>query len=136
MTEDPLCCLPDTPLAAVARLMAENSCGAIPVIAGSGDRRPVGMVTDRDLALRSVAEGLNPLAMAARDVMTPSPVSIAPDASAEEGAELMRQHRLRRILVVDGTGTLRGLLAQGQIASNLPHDRSGGMVRGISRPNP
>lgn len=134
MTEDPLCCLPETPLPQVAKLMAENSCGAIPVVESAESRRPLGMITDRDVALRTVGRGLNPLEMTAGDVMTASPITIGPDASVEEGAELMSVRQLRRIIVVDARGRVRGLLAQAQLARHLPHGLSGGTVRGISRP--
>lgn len=134
MTEDPVCCVPETPLPRVARLMAENSCGAIPVIRSAEDRTPVGVVTDRDVAVRSVAQGRNPLGLAASDVMTQSPVTVEPTETAEACAALMSARRVRRLVVVDGNGRVSGLLALAQIARHLPHAVSGGAVRDISRP--
>lgn len=134
MTEDPVCCVPDTPLSRVARLMAENNCGAIPVIAGPDDRSPVGIITDRDVAVRTVALGRNPLGMTAGEIMTGGPVTIGPDQSLEECASLMRLHQLRRIMVVDGRGRVCGLVVQSQIARHLPKDVSGETVRDISKP--
>lgn len=134
MTEDPVCCTPETPVSRVARLMAENSCGAIPVIRSAEDRTPVGVVTDRDVAVRSVAQGRNPLGLAAADVMTQSPVTVGPTESVEACARLMRERRVRRLVVVDGHGRVSGLLALAQIALHLPHAVSGGTLRDISRP--
>jgi CBS domain-containing protein len=134
MTEDPVSCVPDTPLARVARLMAENSCGAIPVIAGPEDRSPVGIITDRDVAVRTVALGRNPLEMTAGEIMSAAPVTVRPDESVEECAALMRLHQLRRIIVVDGRGRVCGLVVQSQIARHLPRDISGETVRDISKP--
>jgi CBS domain-containing protein len=134
MTEDPVCCVPDTPLSRVARLMAENNCGAIPVIAGPEDRSPVGIITDRDVAVRTVALGRNPLGMTAGEIMTGEPVTIGPGDSLEECASLMRLHQLRRIMVVDGRGRVCGLVVQSQIARHLPKDVSGETVRDISKP--
>lgn len=134
MTEDPVCCTPETPLVRVARMMAENSCGAIPVIRNPEDRVPVGIITDRDLVVRSVALGRNPLEMTAGDVLTDSPVTVHPEDSVEDCAAAMRGYKLRRIVVVDGSGRVRGLVVQAQIARYLPREESGEIVRDISQP--
>lgn len=134
MTEDPVCCTPETPLVRVARMMAENSCGAIPVIRNPDDRVPVGIITDRDVVVRSVALGRNPLEMTAGDVLTDSPVTVHPEDSVEDCAAAMRGYKLRRIVVVDGNGRVRGLVVQAQIARYLPREESGEIVRDISQP--
>ncbi len=134
MTEDPVCCLPETPLMNVARLMAENSCGAIPVIRSSADRTPVGIVTDRDVAVRTVAEGRNPLELAAGNVMSSSPITIGPDEPLAACASLMREKQVRRIVVVDPEGLVRGLVVLAQVARHLPREISGETVKDISRP--
>lgn len=136
MTENPVCCLPETPLVKVARLMAENSCGAIPVIRSAGDRSPAGMVTDRDVAVRTVALGKNPLEMTAGDVMSPAAASVAPDDSVQACADLMRERKLRRMLVLDPAGRVCGLVVQAQIALHLPPEVGGGLVKDISQPPP
>lgn len=134
MTEDPVCCTPDTPLVRVARMMAENSCGAIPVIRSPEDRVPVGIITDRDVAVRTVAMGRNPLDMTAGDVMTDAPVTVHPEDAVEDCAAAMRGYKLRRIVVVDGNGRVCGLVVQAQIARYLPREESGEIVRDISQP--
>ena len=134
MTEDPVCCTAETPLVRVARLMAENSCGAIPVIRSQEDRVPVGIITDRDVVVRTVALGKNPLDMTAGDVLTESPVTVHPDNPVEDCVAAMRGYKLRRIIVVDHGGRVCGLVALAQIARFLPKEESGETVRDISQP--
>ena len=68
MTRNPVVCTPDTMLPEVARMMVDRDCGQIPVIESGASPRPVGVVTDRDIIVRAVARGMNPIGMTARDV--------------------------------------------------------------------
>lgn len=136
MTGNPVCCLPATPLVKVARLMVENSCGAIPVLRSADDHAPAGIITDRDVTVRTVALGNNPLALTAGDVMTPAPIAVSPEDPVAACAALMREHRVRRLLVLDSAGRVCGLVAQAQIALNLPRELGGGLVKDISLPPP
>ncbi len=61
MTADPACCTPDTPLPKVAGLMVDNDCGEIPVVESTAGKRPIGVVTDRDIVCRTIANNINPL---------------------------------------------------------------------------
>src|SRR6185436_8376565 len=70
MTRDPACCTPDLPLEVAARLMVARDCGAIPVVGDLVSRMPIGLITDRDIVTRSLAQGLDPLAMTVRDCMS------------------------------------------------------------------
>ena len=83
MTENPICCVTSTPLEEVARMMVENDCGAIPVVEDQEGWKPVGIITDRDLTCRAVAEGRNPLDLTAGDIMTPAPVTVGAETSLE-----------------------------------------------------
>ena len=74
MTQEPACCTPETPLRDVAKMMVESDCGEIPVVDSQRTMRPVGVVTDRDIVVRCVAAGKNPLEAEAEDCMS-SPVS-------------------------------------------------------------
>lgn len=134
MTENPVCCVKDTSLEEVARMMVENDCGAIPVVADQEDWRPVGIITDRDITCRAVAEGRNPLDLTAGDIMTPSPVTATPETSLEECEKLMEKHKLRRILVVDMDGGCCGIVALADIARNASEDETGEVVEEVSRP--
>src|SRR5881392_3736900 len=115
MTADPACCSPGTTLDQVAKMMVQNDCGEIPIIDTSN--RPVGVVTDRDIVCRAVAEGKNPAGYPAENVMTHSVVTVATSATLEEVVERMRDHQLRRMPVVDDDGCLVGIIAQADIAS-------------------
>jgi CBS domain-containing protein len=119
MTKNPTCCGPDTPLRDVARLMVDCDCGEIPVL-DSRSGRPIGVITDRDIVCRTIAEGRNPLELAARDCMTSRVVTVTSDKSIDECCELMERHQIRRILVVDAAGPCCGIVSQADIARRLP----------------
>src|SRR5688572_27641395 len=104
MTSNPACATPATSLEDVAKLMVENDCGEIPIIENESSKRPVGVITDRDITCRTVAKGLNPLEMQAGDCMTNSPVCVTPDTSLDECYKLMESSQIRRVPVVDADG--------------------------------
>jgi CBS domain-containing protein len=131
MTADPACCSPDTPLDQVAKMMIQHNCGEIPVIDRAN--RPVGVVTDRDIVCRSVAEGENPLAHTAESVMSKPVVTVRPDATIEDVVETMERHQLRRVPVVDGGGCCAGIIAQADIASTAEPRRAAQLLHEVSR---
>ncbi|HKP96047.1 MAG TPA: CBS domain-containing protein [Fibrobacteria bacterium] len=120
MTEHPVCCLPAAPLTRVAKLMVENACGAIPVVSSLGERTPVGMITDRDIAVRTVAQGRNPLEMIAGDILSAPIAAVDEDATLQECAELMQRHKVRRMVVLDARGWVSGIVTRSQIARHPP----------------
>src|SRR6266852_1268416 len=91
MTPDPACCTPDTPLDQVAKLMAQNDCGEIPVL--DPTEQPIGVVTDRDIVCRVVAEGKNPMAYTAEICMSELVVTMPMDASVREVLATMETHQ-------------------------------------------
>ena len=120
MTKDPACCSPDTSLQEVAKMMVDNDCGCIPIVEGG---EPIGTITDRDIAVRTVAEGKNPLDLTAADAMTPNVVSVKSDCSLEECCKVMEDHQIRRVLVVDDSGACCGIIAQADVAASAaPRD--------------
>jgi CBS domain-containing protein len=116
----------------VARLMVENDCGEIPVVNASG--APIGVVTDRDITCRTVAEGKNPLVMEAGDCMSTPCVTVAPDMSLEECCEALEENLIRRVPVVDEHGALCGMVSQADIARNAPKKETAKVVRKVSEP--
>jgi len=130
MTKDPACCSPDTSLQEVAKLMVENDCGCIPVVQ---DGEPVGTITDRDIAVRTVAEGKNPLDLTASDAMSSNVVSVAEDCSLDECCKVMEDHQIRRVLVVDASGACCGIIAQADIAANASTKDTGEVVQEVSK---
>lgn len=132
MTPDPASCQADTPVREVARLMLENDCGLVPVIDASG--RPLGTVTDRDVALRVVAEGRDPQQCTARDCMTSPVTSVAIDSSLADAVQRMENDQIRRLLVVDQEGRLRGVVAQADVALSGRDRKTAELLRGVSEP--
>jgi CBS domain-containing protein len=133
MTENPACCTAETSLQEVAKMMVEHDCGCIPVVENSETRIPVGVITDRDITTRIVADGKNPLDLTAGDAMTASVVAVTPDTSLEECCNLMEDKQLRRIAVVDDTGACCGILAQADIATNAGDSKTAEVVQEVSR---
>lgn len=134
MTEDPICCVTSTSLEEVARMMVENDCGAIPVVEDQEGWKPVGIITDRDITCRAVAEGRNPLDLTAGEIMTPAPVTVGAEASLEECERRMEGNQLRRILVVDSEGGCCGIVALADIARFAPDEESGEVLEEVSKP--
>lgn len=133
MTADPACCTADTSLQEVAKLMVDNDCGCIPVVDGKDTKRPVGMITDRDITVRTVAEGKNPLDLTAGDAMSPNVTTVTPKTSLEECCNLMESNQIRRVAVVDETGACCGMIAQADIAINASDSKTAEVVQEVSK---
>jgi CBS domain-containing protein len=132
MTADPASCSPSSPVEEAARLMVEHDCGEIPVV--DQQRVPVGVITDRDVACRVVANGKGPRTPV-REAMSTPPITVAADTSVEDCCRLMEQHQVRRVLVVDDKGACCGMVAQADVALRSP-ERAGKLVHDISRSRP
>jgi len=130
MTKSPVTCPPDMRLREVAKLMAEFDCGEIPVVDAKA-HEPIGVITDRDIAVRAVAEGRNPLDLAARDCMSSPVVTVTPDTPVEECARVMEEHKIRRVPVVDAGGACCGIVSQADLARRMSKAESGEIVREI-----
>jgi CBS domain-containing protein len=115
MTPDPVCCSPGLTLDQVAQLMVENDCGEIPIV-DTADR-PIGVITDRDIVCRVVAEGKNPMAHTVESYMTSSVVTVHADASIDEVIAVMEDHQIRRVPVVDDDGCCTGIISQADIVA-------------------
>jgi CBS domain-containing protein len=134
MTLDPACCTPDTNLQKVAQLMVEHNCGCIPVVDDQEGRTLIGVITDRDITTRTVAEGRNPLEMTAAECMTSGVIIGQPDDSVNEIAAKMEQAQVRRIPIVDEDGCVSGIVAQADIVLEAPRDIAAEVVQEISEP--
>src|SRR5581483_4895342 len=110
MTASPACCTPESTAQQVAQLMEENDCGCIPVVEDVESRFLVGVITDRDLALRGVARGRSP-ETAVKDLMTTDVSAVAPDDDLERVQELMSDLQVRRVPVVDADGCCVGIIS-------------------------
>jgi len=133
MTREPSCCTPDTNLQEVARLMVECDCGEIPVVENRQSMKPVGVVTDRDICCRTVAEGKNPLEMTARDCMSSPCVTVTPEIGVEDCCRVMEENQIRRVPVVDERGACCGIVAQADIAQRASERETAEVVKEVSR---
>lgn len=133
MTENPAHATPDTSLQAIAQMMVDNDCGCIPIVEGGDATSPIGMITDRDIVVRSVAENQNPLELQAGDIMTGGIVTVTPDTSVEDCCNLMETKQIRRVAVVDNNGALCGMVAQADIAINASTDKTAEVVQEVSK---
>ena len=133
MTESPACCTPETGVRSVAQLMVDNDCGCIPVVESEETGKPVGVITDRDIVTRAVAEGRNPLDLTAADVMTKNVITVTPGTSIEECCNLMEQQQIRRITVVDDSGSCCGIVAQADIANHADQRKTAEVVQEVSK---
>ena len=132
MTANPCCCKSDTPLKDVARMMIDNDCGMIPVV--DDDGKPVGTVTDRDIATRIVAAGRDAGGCRARDAMTAPASTVGAAASLRDATCVMEAQKIRRILVVDDAGTLAGVAAIADFALAGKDEATAAVVKQVSEP--
>ncbi|HWP67461.1 MAG TPA: CBS domain-containing protein [Candidatus Limnocylindria bacterium] len=133
MSEDPVCCAPTTPIVDVACMMVEEDCGEIPVCDDTG--KPVGVVTDRDIACRVVAKRKDPVEETAEDCMSSPVVTVRPDSPIEEAVQLMEQYQVRRLPVVGDDGACCGIVSQADLARKGPREASAEVVSKVSEPN-
>lgn len=130
MTPDVECAEYGTSLVQVAEMMKRENVGAIPVI---NQQELKGIVTDRDIVIRAVAEGKDLASIQASEVMSGSPVSVSPDADVHEAARMMSEKQIRRLPVVEN-GKLVGVLSLGDLAVvNIHEDEAGEALSGISQ---
>lgn len=118
MTENPACCTPNTALSTVARLMVENDCGEIPVVEDMITRKLAGVITDRDIAVRIVAQGRNSAEARASDCMTTPCVAVTADTSLDDCCDVMETNKIRRVPVVDDRGGVVGIVSLADVVRN------------------
>lgn len=111
--------------------MVENNCGEIPVV-DTADH-VIGVVTDRDIVCRAVAEGKNPSGYTVERVMTERVVTVPADAPIEDVVATMERHQIRRVPVVDERGCCAGIISQADVATQAPPPTAGELVREVSR---
>ena len=135
MSKDPICVTPETSLADAARLMKDENIGVVPVVDAEGSRRLVGILTDRDIAIRAVAEGRDGATTSVGHIMTSDVRTSTPSDSVNDVMELMGREQVRRIPVVDDGGALVGIIAQADIVLEAKDDkRAEKTVEQISQP--
>ena len=132
MTRDPECCLPSDPVMKAAQLMKSEDVGPIPIVKDKDGKKLAGIVTDRDLAIKVVAEARDPKTTSVEEVMSQSLVTCKENDDVRQVLELMERHQVRRIPVVDGKDHLIGIIAQADVATQMGSRATGKMVEEIS----
>lgn len=132
MTATPAFCTTNTPLRDVARMMADNDCGLIPVV--DGNNAPIGVVTDRDIAVRMVAQGRDCTAATAADCMTKPVTTVDQDSTLSECCEVMEIKQVRRVPVVDTAGSLCGIVSLADVAHSGRDQTIAEVVKQVSEP--
>ena len=131
MTGSPACCTADAPLEQLAKMMIQNDCGEIPVL--DVNDQLIGVVTDRDIVCRVVADGKNPMAYTAETCMSQPVVTVHVNDPIEKVVSTMERYQIRRVPVIDENGICTGIIAQADIAVMEPLPETGELVREVSR---
>ena len=130
MTSNPCSIDAGKSVAYAAKMMRDEDVGIAPIVEGD---RLVGVLTDRDVAVRVVAEGLDPERVKVFEVASRDVVTLDPDQDLDEALRLMARHQVRRLPVVEEDGRLVGVVAQADVAEQADERRTGEVVEHISR---
>ena len=134
MTKQLVCCVPGDMVSTAAQLMETEDIGPILIVEDKQSNKLVGIVTDRDLALKVVGEGLDPQNTKVEDVMSRDVVTCHADDDVEKALDSMQEHQLRRIPVVDDHDILVGIISQADVATRVNDpEKTGEVVKEISQ---
>jgi CBS domain-containing protein len=134
MTKNPVVCMPSDLAAKVAQVMKTEDVGPVPIVENGQTRKLVGMVTDRDLAVKMVAEGRDIKTTKAEEVMSRKIVTCRAEDDLQKVLDAMSENQLRRIPVVDGEDRVVGIIAQADIATRVNQpEKTAALVKKISR---
>jgi CBS domain-containing protein len=131
MTSNPCAIEADKSVAYAAQMMRDENVGFAPIVEGD---RIAGTLTDRDIAVKVVAEGKDPQTTTVRTIASKDLVTVDPDEDFDEALKLMAQHQVRRLPVVEGGGRLVGVVAQADVAREAKPKQTGEVVEEISEP--
>lgn len=132
MSKNVTCCGSDTSLQDVAAMMVDADCGEIPVADERGQL--IGVLTDRDITVRTLARGRNPLEMIAADCMTTPAVTVTADMPVKDCCDVMERNQIRRVPVVDATGRCVGIVSLADIARHASGRATAEVVQEVSKP--
>lgn len=128
MTKDPECCLPSDSVMKAAQLMKSEDVGPIPIVDDKDGKKLAGIVTDRDLAIKVVAEARDPKTTVIEEVMSEGLVTCRESDDVQTVLKLMQDNQIRRIPVVDKKDQLVGIIAQADVATRLGQTGATGEV--------
>jgi len=136
MTKNPVCCLPTDLVTKVAELMKSEHVGSIPVVDNEQTKKLVGIVTDRDLALKIVADKLDAKSTKVEMVMTRKLVTCHAEDDLQKAVDAMSENQLRRIPIVDNDNKILGIIAQADVMMHFDHPKKAAeIVKEISSTN-
>lgn len=136
MTSKPYCCLPTDYVAAVAQIMKRENIGPMPVVDSQENRKLIGIITDRDLAMKIVGEGRNAEDTKVEEVMTRKVVTCREDDEIQRAMKLMSERQLRRIVIVDHANKVVGIISQADLATRMNQpEKTAEVVKDISQSN-
>ena len=130
MSDNPCSIDADKSVAYAAKMMRDEDVGLAPIVEGD---RLGGTLTDRDIAIRVVAEGRDPESTTAREVASTDVITVDPQQELDEALRLMAQHQVRRLPVVEEDGRLVGIVAQADVARHGDDRQTGQVVEQISQ---
>ena len=133
MTTNPEFCLPSDPVMKAAQLMKSQDVGPIPIVEDKNNKKLTGIVTDRDLAIKIVAEARDPKTTRVKDVMTDDVVTCKENEDVNKALKLMQDYQVRRLPVVDTGDHLLGIIAQADVATRLGSRTTGKVVEQVSK---
>lgn len=136
MTPNPVCCLPTDNVIEVAQIMKRENIGPMPVIDNSDSHKLIGIITDRDLAMKIVGAGRDARATQVEEVMTRKVVTCRADDELRIAMKLMSDHQIRRIVVVDHANVVEGIISQADLATRMNQpEKTAKVVKDISQTN-
>lgn len=130
MSSNPRSIESDQPVVEAAKIMRDEDVGLVPVVEGE---RLLGTVTDRDIAIRVIAEQKDPSSIQVREIASTNLVTVDPQQDLDEALRLMAQHQVRRLPVVEEDGRLVGIVAQADVARAGGDSQTGELVEEISK---
>ena len=134
MTQDPVCCLASDTVDRAAQLMRQEDAGSLPVIENHQNKKLLGIITDRDIALKVVADKRDAGSTRAQEVMTRNPVTCRADNDLQVALDAMAGHQVRRIPVVDDKNQVVGIISQSDVATRASEPaRTAELVTQISK---
>lgn len=134
MTPDPACVSEKDNIREVARIMAREDTGVVPVVEG---KKVIGMITDRDIVVRLVAEGKDPSNASVKEAMTRNVRAVKEDSSVSDVLDVMSKSQVRRVPVVNDRDEIVGIVSMGDVAEKTNQDdKVGKTVENISEAPP
>lgn len=134
MTKNPAFCTPEMDLVQVAQLMFRYDCGVIPVVYSKSDKKVIGIITDRDICIRAVAIGINPMALSVAECMSYPPIMITMNASIEDCCQIMEDNQIRRLPVLDEHQNCCGIISLADIARYQENYLAAEVIKLVSKP--